>query len=59
VVPDVGKAYDVFRGTTQEAAIFAWPHDSNDKLKIITVQFFQRGASGFQLHQQREFRFTA
>lgn len=55
---DVGKAYEVFRGTTQEAAIFAWPHDSNDKLKIITVQFLQRGASGFQLYQQQEFRFT-
>jgi len=53
---NVGYAYDMFRGTTQEAAISAWPRDSTDKLKIITVQFFQRGTSGWHLHQQREFR---
>jgi hypothetical protein len=53
---NVGNAYDMFHGTTQEAATLAWPHDSTDKLEIITVQFFQRGTLGWQLQQQREFR---
>ena len=52
----VGYAYELFRGITQEAAISAWPHDSTDKLEIITVQFFQRGTLGWQPRQKREFR---
>jgi hypothetical protein len=52
----IGYAYELFRGITQEAAVLAWPHGSTDRLELITVQFFQRAALGWRLHQQREFR---
>jgi len=54
---DCGKASEAFTGITREAAIASWrPQDVNDRLMLVVVELYRKGAADWERIERKEYK---